>query len=416
MNLFSDEMRRNPYPVYDQLRSGSPVLHHPPSDSWMIFDHEGVKRALHDHEAFSSVVSPPGNRTSEWLIFSDPPRHTKLRALVTRAFTPRAVAELEPRVRQLSRELIDRTIERGEMDLVEDYALPLPLLVIAEMLGAPTADQPRFRRWSDAILDLSYTVSGSEAATRALAEFAAVTAEMQAYVRGLVAQRRAAPEDDLLTRLVEAEVDGERLNEDEILGFFQLLLVAGHETTMNLLGNAILCFLENPIELARLRAEPHLLPSAIEEVLRHRSPVQAMFRVTRRDVPMRGQVIPAGKAVLAMIGSANRDPQQFRDPDRFDIARDPNPHVAFGHGIHFCLGAPLSRLEARVALPDLLGRLEGLALASDAPWEPRRAIHVLGPSRLPIRFAPGKRLGGAPGPSGQPQPPPSATAGSAARR
>ncbi|WP_437957930.1 cytochrome P450 [Sorangium sp. So ce119] len=394
MNLFSDEMRRNPYPLYDELRSGTPVLHYPPSDSWMIFDHDGVKRALQDHEAFSSVVSPPGNRTSEWLIFSDPPRHTKLRAIITRAFTPRAVTELEPRIRALSSGLLDRTIERGEMDLVEDYTLPLPLLVIAEMLGAPTEDQPRFRRWSDVILDLGTTVSGSEEAARAIAEFSAVSVEMQGYLRGLIAQRRAAPQDDLLTRLVEAEVDGERLNEDEILGFFQLLLVAGHETTTNLISNAILCFLEHPTELARLRAEPHLLPSAIEEVLRYRSPVQAMFRVTRRDVPMHGQVIPAGKPVLAMIGSANRDPRQFRDPGRFDIARDPNPHVAFGHGIHFCIGAPLSRLEARVALPDLLARLTDLSLASDAPWEPRRAIHVHGPTRLPIRFAPGQRFGG----------------------
>ncbi|WP_437812792.1 cytochrome P450 [Sorangium sp. So ce1078] len=392
MNLFSDEMRRNPYPLYDQLRSGSPVLHYPPSDTWMIFDYEGVKRALHDHEAFSSVVSPPGNRTSEWLIFSDPPRHTKLRAILQRAFTPRAVAALEPRVRQLSRELLDRKIERGEMDLAEDYTVPLPLLVIAEMLGAPSEDQPRFKRWSDVILDLSTTVSGSDEAARAIAEFTAATGEMQAYLRGLIAERRAAPRDDLLTRLVDAEVDGERLNEDEILGFFQLLLVAGHETTTNLISNAILCFLENRAELARVRAEPDLLPSAIEEVLRYRSPVQAMFRVTRRDVPMHGQVIPAGKPVLAMIGSANRDPEQFRDAGRFDIARDPNPHIAFGHGIHFCLGAPLSRLEARIALSDLVARLADLELASDAPWEPRRAIHVLGPTRLPIRFAPGPRL------------------------
>ncbi|WP_437634635.1 cytochrome P450 [Sorangium sp. So ce854] len=393
MNLFSEEMRRNPYPLYDQIRSSTPVLHHPPSGAWLVFDHDGVKRALHDHEAFSSVVSPPGNRTSEWLVFSDPPRHTKLRALLSRAFTPRAVAELEPRIRRLSRELLDRTIERGEMDLVEDYAVPLPLLVIAEMLGAPTEDQPRFKRWSDVILDLSYTVSSSAEAARAIGAFTAVSAEMQGYLRGLVAQRRAAPRDDLLTRLVEAEVDGERLNEDEILGFFQLLLVAGHETTTNLISNAILCFLEHPTELARLRAEPQLLPSAIEEVLRYRSPVQTMFRVTRRDVPMHGQVIPAGEPALVMIGSANRDPKQFRDPGRFDIARDPNPHVAFGHGIHFCLGAPLARLEARVALSDLLARLTGLSRASDAPWEPRRAIHVHGPSRLPIRFAPGPRLG-----------------------
>ena len=195
----------------------------------------------------------------------------------------------------------------------------------------------------------------------------------------------------MLTKLCEAEVDGDHLTEQEILGFFQLLLIAGSETTTNLLNNAILCLIEHPDQFARLRATPALMPSAIEEVLRYRSPVQWMFRATQRDVEVDGQTIPAGKLVLPIIGSANRDPQQFRDAGRFDIARDPNPHIAFGHGIHFCLGAPLSRLEARIALPDLLERLKGLELASHEPWEPRKALHVHGPARLPIRFEPDRR-------------------------
>jgi len=177
----------------------------------------------------------------------------------------------------------------------------------------------------------------------------------------------------------------------EILGFFQLLLVGGQETTANLINNAILCFVENPDQLARLSGAPDLLPSAIEEVLRYRSPFQWTPRVTRGDIEVHGRVIPAGKRVLAMIGAANRDPQQFRDPGRFDIRRDPNPHLAFGHGVHFCLGAPLSRLEARIALTDLLGRMKGIKLASDEPWEPRKALHVHGPTRLPIRFEQGRR-------------------------
>ncbi len=222
-------------------------------------------------------------------------------------------------------------------------------------------------------------------------EYRAVTAEMRAFLPDLIAQRRAAHQDDLLTRLVEAEVDGERLTQEEILGFVQLLLVGGQETTANLINNAILCFIENPDQLARLRAAPDLLPSAIEEVLRYRSPVQWMPRATRRDVEMHGQVIPAGKLVLPMIGSANRDPKQFRDAGRFDITRDPNPHIAFGHGIHACLGAPLARLEARIALADFLERVKEFELASDEPWEPRKALHVHGPSRLPIRFTPGRR-------------------------
>ncbi|WNG35591.1 cytochrome P450 [Archangium violaceum] len=391
LDFLSDETRRNPFPSYDQLRSFAPVLHEPRSDLWLLLDYEGVKRALNDAEAFSSVVSPPTARTSQWLVFSDPPRHTKLRALIMRAFTPKAVASLEPRIRELSRELLDQTIERGEMDLVTDFSVPLPLRVIAELLGAPVADQPRFRRWSDVIMALSHTVSGGDAAARVQEAFRVVTDEMRAYLEELIEQRRAVPRDDLLTRLVEAEVDGERLTEEEILGFFQLLLVAGHETTTNLISNAILCFIEHPDQLARLRSTPDLLPSAIEEVLRYRSPVQAMWRMTRRDISVHDQVIPAGKMVMPIIGSANRDPQRFRDADRFDITRDPNPHIAFGHGIHFCIGAPLARLEARISLSTFLERVRGFTLASDAPWEPREAIHVHGPARLPIRFEPGRR-------------------------
>ena len=391
MTLFSDEMRRNPYPVYDQMRSASPVLHVPPSDLWMLFDYEGVKRALNDADAFSSVVSPPPSKVSKWLIFSDPPRHTKLRALIMRAFTSGAVANLEPRIRELSRQLLNETIEHGEMELVSDFSVPLPLMVIAEMLGAPVADWRRFRRWSDVIMGLILTVAGSDQADRVIAAFTAVHAEMQEYLGRLIERRRMAPQDDLLTKLVEAEVDREHLTEDDILGFFQLLLLAGHETTTNLIDNALLCLVENPDQLARLKAAPHLMPSAIEEVLRYRSPVQTMFRQTQRAVEVHGQVIPAGKLVFAMIGSANRDSQQFRDPGRFDIARDPNPHVAFGHGIHFCIGAPLSHLEARIALADFLERVNGFALASDEPWEPRQAFHVHGPSRLPLRFEPGPR-------------------------
>ncbi|WP_437288272.1 cytochrome P450 [Sorangium sp. So ce406] len=391
MNLLPDEARRDPYPMYEQLRSSSPVLHVAPLDLWMILDYEGVKRALTDHEAFSSVVTPVTGKAPDWLLFADPPRHTKLRAIILRAFTARSVAGLEPRIRELSRELLDQQIERGAMDLAADYAAPLPMMVIAEMLGIPLEDRARFMRWSEAIVNLSYAISGGAEAERMMREHAAAKAEMEGYLAEVLGARRRAPKDDLLTRLVEAEVDGERLTDDEILGFFQVLLAAGTETTTNLIDNAILCLVERPADLARLRGSPDLLPSAIEEVLRYRSPVQMIFREARRDVEVHGQVIPAGKLVVPVIGSANRDPQQFRDSGRFDIGRDPNPHVAFGQGIHFCLGAPLARLEARIALSDLLSRLRGLELASEEPWEPRRALNVLGPARLPICFEPGRR-------------------------
>ena len=389
-DLFSDDTRRNPYSAYAALRGHSPVLHEPHSGLWMLLGYEGVKRALTDPEAFSAAVAPPSASTSQWLVFADPPRHTKLRALITRAFTPKAVAGLEPRIRELSQALLAPALERGELELAEDFSVPLPLMVIAELFGAPVADQPLFKRWSDVIMALGYAVSGGEEAARVHREFASVTTEMRTYLADLAGQRRRAPKDDLLTRLVEAEVDGERLTPEELLGFFQLLLSAGHETTTNLLNNALLCFLEHPEQLARLRANPGLLPSAIEEVLRYRSPVQAMFRVPRQDVLLHGQTIPAGQLVLAMIGSANRDPLRFEDADRFDITRDPNPHIAFGHGIHFCIGAPLSRLEARVALSIFLERVESFELASHEPWEPRRAIHVHGPSRLPLRVRPAR--------------------------
>jgi cytochrome P450 len=388
MDFFSDEMRRDPYPAYDRVRSACPVLHVPPPfDGWMIFDYEDVKRALSDHDAFSSRVPAPRN----WFLFSDPPGHTKMRALISRAFTPRSIAGLAPRIRDLSRQLLDGAIERGEMDLAADYAVPLAMKVISGMIGIPDADWSRFRGWSDAIVKISYSRSGDEYADRVMGDFASTTAEMSAYLAEMIEERRSAPRDDLLTRLIEAEVDGERLEHEEILGFFQLLVVGGQETTANLIDNAILCLLEHPDQLARLGAAPGLLPSAIEEVLRHRSPLLWVMRTPRRDVELHGRTIPAGALVLPMIGAANRDPAVFPEPGRFDIAREPNPHVAFGHGIHACLGAALSRLEAGIALPDLLGRLKGLERASDEPWEPRQALNVHGPSRLPIRFEPGRR-------------------------
>ena len=351
----------------------------------MIFAYDAVKRALTDHDAFSSDLAATTKQpTPRWVIFFDPPRHTKLRALVMRAFTPAVVANLEPRIRDLSRALLRAGLERGQMDFAADVAVPLPLMVIAEMIGVPAADWGRFREWSDVILTLSMAVSSAEAGAAAGIAYASTTAEMTVYLSSLMEERQRTPKDDLLTKLLEAEVDSDRLLAGEIVAFVQLLLVAGHETTTNLLNNALLCLMENPDQLARLRAAPGLLPSAIEEVLRYRSPVQFMFRGTRHALEIGGAAVPAGKRVLAMIGSANHDPRQFPEPERFDITRDPNPHVAFGHGIHFCLGAPLSRLEARIALAEFLEQVEHFARAGDERWEPRAALNVLGPNRLPI--------------------------------
>ncbi|HZU27433.1 MAG TPA: cytochrome P450 [Bryobacteraceae bacterium] len=393
MDFFSDELRRNPYPAYDQLRRVAPIAHNPAAACWMILDYECARAALKDSDTFSSSLATSIARpTPQWFIFFDPPRHTRLRGLIMRAFTPKMVAGLEPRIRDLSAELLDAVVDRGEMDLATDFAVPLPMMVIAGMIGIPAEDWARFRRWSDSILKLSYTLTAGAVATAATQEYFAVTAEMKAWLPALIDQRRASPGDDLLTNLVHAELDGERLTEDEILAFVQLLLIAGNETTSNLINNAVLSFIENPEQMARLRRTPELLPWAIEEVLRYRSPLQWVFRGTTRDFEFRGHTIPAGQLVLVMLGAANRDPAQFAEPDRFDITRDPNPHLAFGHGIHFCVGAPLSRMEARIALGDLLQRTDNLELASTKPWEPRKALHVLGPASLPVRFQPGRGL------------------------
>ena len=387
MDFFSPEMRRDPFPAYDRLRAAAPVLHEPTFDAWMIFDYAGAKQALTDDHRFSSSMSTAGRRNPDWMIFLDPPRQPKLRGLISRAFTPKAIAELAPRIRELSRQLLDKVADRGEMDVVAEFATPLPMIVISEMIGVPAEEWPRFRRWSDIILKLSHTIAACASAAAAVAEYGAVKGEMDAYLHALIEERRPNPKDDLLTRLVQAEVDGERLTEQEIVGFVELLIVAGQETTSNLIANAVLCFAEHPEQLQRLRAAPELMPKAIEEVLRFRSPVQWVFRATKCDVEMHGQTIPAGKLVLPMLGSANRDPLVFADPNRFDIGREPNPHIAFGHGIHFCLGAPLARLEASIALPDLLAHLGQFELAEEQ-WEPRSALHVLGPSSLPVRFGP----------------------------
>lgn len=383
-DLFSEAMRRDPYPAYRQLRETSPVLHVPAFKACLVFDYETVRRVLHDHDAFGNAVPGP----KDWFIFSDPPRHTRLRNLIAKAFTPRSVANLEPRVRELGRGMLDAVLDRGTMDLAAEFAGPLPMIVIAEMLGIPPADMPRYRRWSDDILALSYSLFRGDAEQQAVSTFRSATAEMREYLPRLLTERRAAPRDDLLTRLVQAEVDGERLTDDEILGFFQLLLVGGQETTVGLIGNAVLCFAEHPDQYARLRADRGLLPAAIEEVLRYRSPLQWVMRTPTRDVELHGQTLPAGALVLPVIGSANRDPKAFAEPEQFDITREPNPHVAFGLGIHACLGAPLARLEARVALTELLGRMS--EIAPDGPWQPRQALNALSPERLPIRFKRGE--------------------------
>ncbi|HVG98911.1 MAG TPA: cytochrome P450 [Chloroflexota bacterium] len=395
-------MRRDPadpFPWYRAMRAAGPVRYRPEHDSWHAFGYADVQRVLSEHATFSSQASlggpptggpgGPGGREGRTplqasLIGTDPPRHRQLRALVSQAFTPRAIANLAPRIEAVVGELLDRVAESGRMDVIEDLAYPLPVIVIAQLLGIPPEERDRFKAWSDAVVTgASAGVGAAPAVTAGQAH-----AEMAGYFGGLIARRRAQPEDDLISGLIAARIDGEGLSTAELLGFCVLLLIAGNETTTNLIGNAVLCFDESPPALAAVRADPALLPGALEEVLRFRSPVQSMFRTVARDATLGGQELRAGQRVLAWIGSANRDGEVFRDPDRFDPQRTPNRHIAFGSGVHFCLGAPLARLEARIALTALLARTSGLRRAGDGPLPVVESGIVYGVRHLPVVFDP----------------------------
>jgi cytochrome P450 len=383
MDIFSDAHRRDPYPLYARIRKVGPVLRVPPPfDAWMVCDYDGVKRVLNDHDSFSSRVPAP----DRWFLFQDPPRHTPFRALASGGFNHRMTCDLEPFVRVLSRSLLDNVLHRGELDVAGDFAIPLAMGVISRILGIPVADWPAVRAWSDTILKISYSRGNGDEARAVLGDFASATAAMSDYLTPLIAERRQQPRNDLLSQLATGDVCGLPLQQDDIVGFFQLLIVGGQETTANLICNALLSLLEHPHQLALLRRDMGLLPSAIEETLRYRSPVQWMMRTPTRELQFGGHTLAPGQLVLAVIGAANRDAAQFDRPDEFDIRRNPNPHLAFGRGIHLCVGAALARMEARIALGDLLERCPQLERAGDQPWEPRRALHVYGPSRLRVRF------------------------------
>jgi cytochrome P450 len=350
----------------------------------MVFGFDDVRTALSDHARFSSDFSrlSGGDRSGlgASVISTDPPRHRQLRNLVTQAFTPKAVEALRTRIEQIVGELLQDVRERGSLDVVQDLAYPLPVIVIAEMLGIPSEDRAQFKRWSDDVVAPSSGLDGIELTNSHF--------EMGAYFMALLNERRSDPRDDLVSALLAAEIEGEHLSEIELIGFSMLLLVAGNETTTNLIANAVLCLDENPASAAALRANPELLPGAIEETLRYRSPVQSMFRVTTEPVELSGAEIPADQSLVAWIGSANRDPAQFPAPDEFRLERSPNRHLAFGHGIHFCLGAPLARLEARVALAALLELLGDLRVDRETQLEPLPGTIVYGVKSLPVTVPP----------------------------
>ncbi len=376
-DLASPAFLADPYPTYRRLIAQTPVfwLSHSnaPGGMWCVARYDDVTCILHTAPIFkdTSRIAPPDSLTplDRAMLQRDPPDHTRLRRLASHAFTPRRVQSLEPRIEQISLDLLARIRDRGAADFIADYARPLPIMVIAELLGVPFEDHDRFSVWSDQVMIGSDSVLGGEEAARTSQE---AMASLVAYFTALIAQRRQQPRDDLISALIAARDAGDRLSEDELLGMCVLLLIAGHETTVNLIGNGLLTLLRHPEQLALLRRRPEHLTSAIEEMLRYESPVQRSTpRFAAETFEIAGQRIAQGQQISLMFGAANRDPAHFPDPDRFDITRHPNPHLGFGSGIHHCLGAPLARIEARIAFSHVLEHLPALRLATDQPeWKP----------------------------------------------
>ncbi|MGH7864077.1 MAG: cytochrome P450, partial [Candidatus Binataceae bacterium] len=315
------------------------------------------------------------------MLFSDPPVHSRLRKLVGRDFTPRRIREMEPRIREISATLLDAVERNGEFDVMADMANVLPVMVIAEMLGVPASQYATFKRWSDAIIAGDNVLPGTEPP----AEFFEASNSLREYFTAQIEKRKRQPGADLISALVQAHEETDVMTADELIAFVLLLLLAGNETTTNLIGNGVNALMRNPGQLALLRSNPSLLPKAIEEMLRYDGPVQSTVRFTRETVELGGAQIPANTACFIIVSAANRDPSQFPDPDRFDITRDPNDHIAFGEGIHFCIGSPLARLEGSIAIGSMLDRFPKLRLKNpDAPVTYKGSYFLRGLANLPM--------------------------------
>ena len=387
-NPLSSEMAQDPYPTYAKLRGRDPVHRSRLMDAWVFSRFADVDAILRDHRHFSSdprkrVAS--GRRASlpnveePSMLFLDPPDHTRLRALVNKAFTPRAVAALEPHIRELMTTLLDAVDDPAAFDLMEAVAKPLPVIVIAEMLGIPPEDRAQFAVWSDQrarILEPTLSPDERETADAAMRS-------LDEYLMPIISARRVDPKDDIISALAQAEEEGDKLTEREVLIMLRLLLVAGNETTTNLIGNGVLALLRHPDQLAAMREDPALIPSAVEELLRFDSPVQVDVRSVLDDCEVNGFRVRRGDNVVTLLGAANRDPDRFEAPDRLDVRRGDQNHLSFGRGIHHCLGAPLARLEGRVVLQALIERFSSLRLLEDRPAF-RSSVALRGLLALPV--------------------------------
>jgi len=390
--------RDDPYPMYAEMRERAPWLRSSLTRGWVVSRYDDVVAVLRDsrfsaldrnnrnHAKFrkrleEAGVLAAGEEENFSMLRSDPPEHTRLRTLVNKAFTPRAIDRWRGRIGNVVDELLDRAAKRGRLEVVEEFAAPVPMQVISEMLGVPGEDREQFRAWSnDVVRTLGFaTIEDMHAWRRA-------SRELRAYLSGVAEQRRAEPRDDLISGLVRAEEAGDRLSEDDLLSTCELLLVAGNETTTNLISNSLVALLRNPDALQAVRDDPAMLGSGIDELLRYDSPVQATSRIALDDLEICGRRCARGEELLLLLGAANRDPSAFDDPDRLDLARGDTRHLAFGHGIHFCLGAQLARLEARVAVGALVERFPSLRFG-DGGVEWGRNVILRGPARLELELS-----------------------------
>jgi cytochrome P450 len=369
------------YAWFEQMRTTRPVWLDEQSGYWHVFRYADVERVITDFSSF------PSQGVCNSILGMDPPQHRFYRNLVTSAFTPRSIERLRGRVAEITQALLETVRHKGEMDVVTELAYPLPVTVIAELLGVPSADRSLFKRWADGLLgqQLSDTrlFRPNEQEIQRLGQ---VHGQMHDYFTALLEERARAPRDDLMSALLQASTDGTHLSMEDVIEFCKLLLIAGHVTTTDLLSQAIRCFDEHPDALDLIRKQPELLPGAIEEVLRFASPFWRLTRMTRTEVSLAGITIPAGALVFAWLASANRDGKAFPDPERFDITRTLHRHLAFGHGIHFCIGAPLARMEAAVALPMILKQLPNLRVIREKPLELFEGEFLFGLKHLPVQF------------------------------
>jgi len=389
-NPWDPEFRANPYPYYGALVDGPPKIIQLAGPIALVARYADVHAVLRGHKDFSSVrpanleISQRGPFAGALtMLTSDPPVHTRLRRLVSRDFTPRRIAELEPRVRAITDDLLDKAARKGSLDVMADVANVLPVMVIAELLGVPSENYGKFKAWSDSVVagGLGNTPAGSDLP----AEFISATAELRAYFSEAIEQRRRNPGPDLVSALVVAHDDAEALSADELLALILLLLIAGNETTTNLIGNGMLALMRNPDQLALLRREPDLITDAVEEIVRYDGPVQGTVRFAHNAAKLADVEIPAGAGIFLLLAAANHDPARFPDPDRFDIKRDSNDHLGFGDGIHFCIGAPLARLEGAVAIGSMLSRFPHLAMADpDARLTYKGSFFLRGLAALPL--------------------------------